>query len=154
MLESHSIQKHACHIFPKIWSQPPMMMKASEVDKTKEQVEYLMSTMMLSFPFLMKRLLWSSGGGPCFYLSDPTLDTTMMNTIVLSCIIPNVWKQLPESACLVLCKAFLWLICSLVTDEYSSTFRVNLNLKFFWNGNMLIGLMLILNWIQSISRWC
>jgi hypothetical protein len=36
-----------------------------------------MSMMMLSFPFLMKRLLRSSGGGgPCLYLSDPTLDTT------------------------------------------------------------------------------
>ena len=58
------------------------------------------------------------GGGPCFYVSDPTLDATMMNTFVLSRVVPNIRKRLPESACLVLGKALLWMICSPVADEY------------------------------------
>ncbi|KAI2511670.1 hypothetical protein MHU86_2736 [Fragilaria crotonensis] len=58
------------------------------------------------------------GGGPCFYVSDPALDATMMNTFVLSHVVPNIRKRLPDSACLVLGKALLWLICSPVADEY------------------------------------
>jgi hypothetical protein len=58
------------------------------------------------------------GGGPCFYVSDPGLDATMMNTFVLSRVVPNIRKQLPESACLVLGKALLWLICSPVADKF------------------------------------
>jgi hypothetical protein len=58
------------------------------------------------------------GGGPCFYVSDPGLDATMMNTFVLSRVVPNIRKRLPESTCLVLGKALLWLICSPVADEY------------------------------------
>ena len=49
---------------------------------------------------------------------DPGLDATMMNTFVLSRVVPNIRKRLPESACLVLGKALLWLICSLVADEF------------------------------------
>ena len=30
------------------------------------------------------------GGGPCFYVSDPGLDATMMNTFVLSHVVPNI----------------------------------------------------------------
>jgi hypothetical protein len=58
------------------------------------------------------------GGGPCFYVPDQTLDATMMNTFVLSRVVPNIRKRLPESACLVLGKALLWLICSPLADEY------------------------------------
>ncbi len=50
------------------------------------------------------------GGGPCFYVLDPGLTATMMNTFVLSRVVPNIRKRLPESACLVLGKALLWLI--------------------------------------------
>ena len=36
------------------------------------------------------------GGGPCFYVSDPTLDVTMMNTFtILSHVVPNIRKRLP-----------------------------------------------------------
>jgi hypothetical protein len=42
----------------------------------------------------------------------------MMNTFVLSHVVPNVRKMLPESACLVLGRALMWLICSPVVDEY------------------------------------
>ncbi len=58
------------------------------------------------------------GGGPCFYVSDPGLDATMMNAFVLSRVVPNIRERLPESACLVFGKALLWLICSPVADEY------------------------------------
>jgi hypothetical protein len=59
------------------------------------------------------------GGGPCFYLLDPpALDATMMNTFVMSHVAPNIRKRLPDSACLVLGKALLWLIRSPVADEF------------------------------------
>ncbi len=58
------------------------------------------------------------GGGPCFYLCDPILDMAMMNSFVLNHVVPNIKKRLPESACLVLGKALLWLICSPVVDQY------------------------------------
>jgi hypothetical protein len=42
----------------------------------------------------------------------------MVNTFVLSRVVPNIRKRLPVSASLVLGKALLWLICSSVADEY------------------------------------
>ena len=36
----------------------------------------------------------------------------------MSHLVPNIKKQLPESACLVLGKAFLWLICGAALDQY------------------------------------
>jgi hypothetical protein len=60
------------------------------------------------------------GGGPCFYLCDPTLDVAMLNWFVLSHVVPNIKKRLPESACFVLGKALLWLIRSPVVDQYVS----------------------------------
>jgi hypothetical protein len=57
-------------------------------------------------------------GGLCFYVSVPGCDVTMMNTSVLSRDVPNIRKRFLESACLVLGKALLWLICSLVADEF------------------------------------
>jgi hypothetical protein len=66
----------------------------------------------------MQKLLRSCGGGPCFYVSNPGLnDATTMNTFVLSCVFPNIRKQVPESACLVLGKALLWLICIPLADK-------------------------------------
>jgi hypothetical protein len=47
------------------------------------------------------------GGGPCFYVSDSGLDAMMMNTCVLSRVVPNMRRRLPKSACLVLGKALL-----------------------------------------------
>ncbi len=58
------------------------------------------------------------GGGPCFYLCNPTLDVAMMILLVLSHVVLNIKKQLPESACIVLGNALLWLICSPVVDKY------------------------------------
>ena len=56
--------------------------------------------------------------GPCFYVSHPGFDATMMKTFVLSRVIQNIREQLPKYACLVLCTALLWLICLPVADEY------------------------------------
>ena len=61
------------------------------------------------------------GGGACFYLPNPWFDAAMMNTFILSHGIPNVRKRLPESACLVLGRALIWLIFSPVVDEYDAT---------------------------------
>ena len=58
------------------------------------------------------------GGGACFYTVDPRFDGAMMNTFVLSHVVPNVRKRLPDSACLVLGRALLWLICSPVVDDF------------------------------------
>jgi hypothetical protein len=61
------------------------------------------------------------GGGACFYLPNPRYDTVMMNSFILNHVVPNVKKRLPESACLVLGRALLWLICSPVVDDYVPT---------------------------------
>ena len=41
-----------------------------------------------------------------------------MNTFVLSHVVRNIRKRLPESACLELGNYLLWLMCSPVADEY------------------------------------
>lgn len=61
------------------------------------------------------------GGGACFYLPNPRYDTAMLNSFVLNHVVPNVKKRLPESACLVLGRALLWLICSPLVDDYVPT---------------------------------
>jgi hypothetical protein len=38
------------------------------------------------------------GGGPCIYVTNPAVDAAMMNSFILSQIVPNVRKRLPESA--------------------------------------------------------
>ncbi len=58
------------------------------------------------------------GGGPCFYVLESGLNATMLNTFVLSRVVPNIRKRLPESTYIVLGKALLWLICLPVADEY------------------------------------
>jgi hypothetical protein len=94
------------------------MRKIFEADG-REQVEYLTCTMTLNFLTRMQRVPEKlCGGGPCFYVPDSGLDTTIMITFVLSRVVPNIRMRLPESACLVLGKALLLLICSPVADEY------------------------------------
>ncbi len=58
------------------------------------------------------------GGSPCFYVLESGLNATTLNTFVLSRVVPNIKKRLPESTCLVLDQALLWLICSPVADKY------------------------------------
>ena len=61
------------------------------------------------------------GGGACFYMPNPRFDAVIMDAFVLNHVVPNIKKRLPESACLVLGRALLWLICSPVVDEYVPT---------------------------------
>jgi hypothetical protein len=58
------------------------------------------------------------GGGPCIYVTNPGVNAAMMNSFILNHIVPNVRKRLPESACLVLGKAVMWLITSSIADVY------------------------------------
>ena len=60
------------------------------------------------------------GRGACFYTVGPRFDGAMINTFVLSHVVPNVRKRLPDLACLVLGRALLWLICSQVVDNFVS----------------------------------
>jgi hypothetical protein len=43
-------------------------------------------------------------GGPCYYLWSNGQDTTMMTTFVLSHIVPNIRKRVPDSTVIVLNK--------------------------------------------------
>jgi hypothetical protein len=58
------------------------------------------------------------GGGPCIYVTNPAVDAAMMNSFILSHVVPNVKERLPESACLVLGQALMWLITSSIADVY------------------------------------
>jgi hypothetical protein len=61
-----------------------------------------------------------------------------MNAFVLSRVVPNKRKRLSESACVVLGKAMLWLICSPVANEYvPSKFKREV----LRNGNIFLGLI-------------
>jgi len=57
-------------------------------------------------------------GGACFYVCRDGLDEAMMNEFILSQVVPSIRKRLPDSACLVLGKALLWLIYSSVAHDY------------------------------------
>jgi hypothetical protein len=58
------------------------------------------------------------GGGACFYLPNPRYDPVMLDSFVLNHVVRNVKKRLPDSVCLVLGRALMWLIFSPVADEY------------------------------------
>ncbi|KAI2497750.1 hypothetical protein MHU86_16745 [Fragilaria crotonensis] len=58
------------------------------------------------------------GGGPCIYKTNPAVDSAMMDSFVLSHVVPNARKRLPDSACLVLGKALMWMITSPFADDH------------------------------------
>jgi hypothetical protein len=83
-------------------------------------------------------------GGACYYLFPEELTNNeveagtstiaMLKTFVLSNVVPNIRKKLPDSAALVLGKALLWLIYSpydathnLVPQEFKLRIRMELN---------------------------
>ena len=93
MLGSHSIQKDAA-IFARRCD-----VTRDEKDirgrwKEAGRVSDVYNDVELPYPDakVVKKLC---GGGPCFYMSDPGLDATMMNTFVLSCVVPNIRKATP-----------------------------------------------------------
>ena len=84
-------------------------------------------------------------GGACYYLFPEELTTNneveagqstigMIKTFILSNVVPNIRKKLPDSAALVLGKALLWLIYSpfdathnIVPQEFKTRIRMELN---------------------------
>ena len=50
------------------------------------------------------------GGGPCLYQTNPVVDVAMMDSFILSHVVPNIRKRLPDSICLVLGKALMWML--------------------------------------------
>ena len=73
-------------------------------------------------------------GGPCYYLIDNTLcaDSCVLTTFILSRVVPNVRRRLPDSTAVVLGKAVLWLVFSglansfAFTDEYCNQVKADL----------------------------
>ena len=61
-------------------------------------------------------------GGPCFYLIDTSLcNSSILTTFILTKVVPNIRRRLPDSASIVLGKAILWLIFSSVANSFVST---------------------------------
>jgi hypothetical protein len=61
-------------------------------------------------------------GGPCFYLTDTSFcNSTILTTFILTKLVPNIHRPLPDSASIVLGKAILWLIFSSVANTFVST---------------------------------
>ena len=61
-------------------------------------------------------------GGPYFYLIDNTVvDSTIMTTFILTKVVPNTRRRLPDSTCLVLGKAIVWLVFSSVANNFVSS---------------------------------
>jgi hypothetical protein len=87
----------------------------------REHVEYPTFMKTLNFLTQMQKLRRSCVVAALALCVGPRTRPTMMNTFVLSRVVPNIRKQLPESACLVLGKTLLWLSCSPVADEYIPT---------------------------------
>jgi hypothetical protein len=60
-------------------------------------------------------------GGPCYYLINNSIcNPSVLTTFILTKVIPNVRRRLPDSTCIVLGKAVLWLVFSSVTNNFIS----------------------------------
>jgi hypothetical protein len=99
LLDSHSIQKYAS-----------TYCRVCGIHKDDNNVE-------LPYPDA-KVAAVLCGGSPCFYVTNQPVDAAMMTSFILSHVLPNVRKMLPESACLVLGKALMRLISSSVAGVY------------------------------------
>jgi hypothetical protein len=72
-------------------------------------------------------------GGPCYYIWSDGLNSAMMSTFVLTHVVPNLWKRVPDSTALVLGKALLWMLYSpalvpLVPEHYRDMVIMELDL--------------------------
>ncbi len=74
----------------------------------------------LPYPDAKVEAVLCGAGGPCTYVTNPAVDAAMMNSFILSRVVPNVRKRHPESACLVLGKASMWLIPSSTAENNCS----------------------------------
>jgi len=60
-------------------------------------------------------------GGPCYYLINSSIcNPSVLTTFILTKVTPNVRRRLPDSTCIVLGKAVLWLVFSSVTNNFIS----------------------------------
>ena len=60
-------------------------------------------------------------GGPCYYLIDNSIcNPSILTTFVLTKVVPNIRQRLPDSTCIILGKAMLWLVFSSVTNNFIS----------------------------------
>jgi hypothetical protein len=68
-------------------------------------------------------------GGPCFCIVNSRIcNASVMTTFILSKVVPNICRQLPDSTAIVLGKAVLWLCFSshankFVAAEYSNQLK-------------------------------
>ena len=60
-------------------------------------------------------------GGPCFYLVDASIcNSNILTTFILTKVVPNIRRRLPDSVSIVLGKAMLWLVFSSVANSFIS----------------------------------
>ena len=61
-------------------------------------------------------------GGPCFYLVDTSIcNSNILATFILTKVVPNIRRRLPDSVSIILGKAVLWLVFSSVANNFVST---------------------------------
>ncbi|KAI2507233.1 hypothetical protein MHU86_7190 [Fragilaria crotonensis] len=99
MLGSHSIQKYAATTFAQRCGVTKDEKDIRGRWKGSGRVSDVYDDVELPYPDakVAEKLC---GGGPCLYVSDLALNAMMMNTFVLSHIVPNIRKRLPDSTCL------------------------------------------------------
>jgi hypothetical protein len=60
-------------------------------------------------------------GGPCFYLIDSSIcNSNILTTFILTKVVPNIRRRLPDSVAIVLGKAVLWTVFSSVANSFVS----------------------------------
>jgi hypothetical protein len=58
-------------------------------------------------------------GGPCYYLINTSIcSATVLSTFILTKVVPNICKRIPDSTSIVLGKAVLWLVFSSVSNNF------------------------------------
>jgi hypothetical protein len=71
-------------------------------------------------------------GGPCYYVIDTSIcNSNVLTTFILTKVVPNIRKRLPDSASIVLGKAMLWLVyssvaCDFISAEYRDKVKADL----------------------------
>jgi hypothetical protein len=61
-------------------------------------------------------------GGACYYLINNSIcNSNVMTTFILTKVVPNIRRRLPDSTAIVLGKAVLWLVFSSVASDFIST---------------------------------
>ncbi len=65
-------------------------------------------------------------GGPCYYFIYTAIcSATVLSTFILTKVVPNICKRLPDSTSIVLGMAVLWLVFSSVSNNFLSHAFIN-----------------------------